>query len=271
MSLMHVHFLDPYHSGNSPLHRLDPRVKVVLALAFILTASLTPFGAWAAYILLFAIVLSIEMLSELGIRYVLKRAFLATPFVLAALPLIFTVQGTPIAAFTLGAWTFSMTLEGVERVLSIAFKSWVSVQMAIVLAATTTFPELLNAMRALRLPKLLVAIFGLMWRYLFVLADEALRLLRARAARSGASREPGRARGGSVVWRARVTGGMAGNLLVRSFERGDRIYAAMAARGYDGEVRTFPLPPLGARQWLMIGAGLTICLVILLLAAVITR
>ncbi|MCI0474779.1 MAG: cobalt ECF transporter T component CbiQ, partial [Anaerolineales bacterium] len=196
-------------------------MKLVLALAFIVTASLTPVGAWAAYILLLALVLSVEMLSELGIRYVLKRAFLAAPFVLAALPLIFTVPGTPIAAFTIGAWTFTISMEGVERVLSIAFKSWVSVQMAIVLAATTPFPELLSAMRALRIPKLLVAIFGLMWRYLFVLVDEAMRLLRARAARSGASREAGRAHGGPILWRARVTGGMAGNLLVRSFERGD--------------------------------------------------
>lgn len=176
---MHVHFLDPYHYGHSPLHRLDPRVKLVLALAFILTASLTPVGAWAAYILLLALVLSVEMLSELGIRYVLKRAFLATPFVLAALPLLLTVPGTPIATFTLGAWTFTMTLQGAERVLSIAFKSWGSIQMAIVLAATTSFPELLSAMRALRIPKLLVAIFGLMWRYMFVLVDEAMRLMRA--------------------------------------------------------------------------------------------
>jgi cobalt/nickel transport system permease protein len=267
---MHVHFLDPYHSGDSLIHQLDARIKLVLTLAFILTASLTPFGAWAAYILLLAIVLSVEMLSDLGIRYVLKRAFLATPFVLAALPLIFTVQGTPIASFPLGTWTLTMTLEGVERVLSIALKSWVSVQMAIVLAATTPFPQLLAAMRALRLPKLLVAIFGLMWRYMFVIVDEALRLLRARAARSGTRPDARHKRGGSLAWRARVTGGMAGNLLVRSFERGDRIYAAMAARGYDGEVRTFPLPALTARQWFIMGVGLLVCLVILLLAAILS-
>lgn len=266
---MHVHFLDPFHSGDSLIHRLDPRVKLVLALAFILTASFTPFGAWAAYILLLAIVLSVEMLTDLGIRYFLKRAFLATPFVLAALPLIFTVPGTPLATFSIGAWTFTISLEGVERVLSIAFKSWVSVQVAIVLAATTPFPQLLAAMRALHVPKLLVAIFGLMWRYIFVMADEALRLLRARAARSGASRDDRYKTGGTLAWRTRTTGGMAGNLLVRSFERGDRIYAAMSARGYDGEVRTFPLPPLQPAHWFILGAGVTVCLVLLLLAALI--
>lgn len=268
---MHVHFLDPYHSGSSPIHRLDARVKLVLAVAFILTASLTPFGAWAAYILLLALVLSVEMLSELGVRYVLKRALLALPFVLAALPLIFTVQGTPLATFTLGAWTFTISVEGVERVLSIAFKSWVSMQMAIVLAATTSFPQLLAAMRALHIPKLLVAIFGLMWRYMFVMVDEALRLLRARAARSGASGDAQYKTGGTLAWRARVTGGMAGNLLVRSFERGDRIYAAMSARGYDGEVRTLPLPALQTMHWLFIGAGLAVYGLILFFAMLISQ
>ncbi len=98
--------------------------------------------------------------------------------------------------------------------------------MAVVLASATPFPELLAAMR-MRLPKLLVAVIGLMWRYLFVLVDEVLRLMRAREARSGQA--DGSRGGGSLAWRARVTGGMAGNLMLRSFDRSERIYAAMAA------------------------------------------
>ena len=244
---MHVHFLDPYQHRVSPIHRLDPRVKFVLALAFILTAALIPPGGWPAYILLFSIILSVEVASKLGVRYVQKRAVLAAPFVLAALPLIFTVEGHSLASLPLGPWVLTVSLEGVERFASIAIKSWLSVQAAIVLAASTPFPQLLAAMRAVRVPKLLVAIFGLMWRYLFVLADETLRLLRARAARSGTADLPGVKPGGSVAWRARVTGGMAGNLFLRAFERSDRIYMAMLSRGYDGDVRTLPLPAL--RPW----------------------
>jgi cobalt/nickel transport system permease protein len=178
------------------------------------------------------------------------------PFVLAALPVLVTTKGMPLAAVPLGPWTLTVTLEGVERFASIAIKSWISVQMAIVLASSTTFPDLLLAMRAVRIPRLLVAIVGLMWRYLFVLVDEAMRLMRARAARSGHSEQPDARAGGSVIWRARVTGGMAGNLFLRSFERGDRIYAAMASRGYDGDVRAFPLPPVNPAQWSVLGVGL---------------
>jgi len=238
---MHIHFLDPYRPRSSPIHRLDPRVKFVLTLAFILTTALTPVGAWPVYILLFSLALSVEILSELGVGYVLKRALLALPFVLAALPMVVTVKGTPIVAVPIGSWTPTVTLEGVERFASIAVKSWLSVQMAVVLATSTPFPDLLLAMRAVGIPRLMVAIVGLAWRYLFVMADEALRLTRARASRSGALEGRG---GGRLFWRARVTGGMAGNLFLRSFERADRIYAAMLSRGYDGEVRTLGLPAL---------------------------
>jgi cobalt/nickel transport system permease protein len=133
-----------------------------------------------------------------------------------------------------------------------------------VLAASTSFPDLLIAMRAIKLPRLLVAVFGLMWRYLFVLADEVLRLMRARSARSGELE--GHKAGGTLTWRAKVTGGMAGNLFIRSFERGDRIYAAMAARGYDGEVRALPLPPLASSAKVALIGGLTLLIALLLFA-----
>jgi cobalt/nickel transport system permease protein len=109
-----------------------------------------------------------------------------------------------------------------------------------------------------------VAVFGLMWRYLFVLADEALRLLRARAARSGVSAATGEG-GGTLAWRARVTGGMAGSLFLRAIERSDRIYAAMASRGYDGEVRSLPTRPLGRPDVLVLIAGLVLLALLTLL------
>jgi len=253
---MHVHFLDPYRPRNSPIHALDPRIKLVLAIVFILTNALVPIGAWPVYILLFALILSVELLSELGVSYVLKRSSLALPFVLAALPLILTVPGQTLFILPLGSWTIHASYPGLARFLSITLKSWISVQAAIVLAASTSFPELLVAMRALHVPRLMVSIFGLMWRYLFVLVDEASRLMRARLARSGQSEKLGIKTGGSITWRARVTGGMAGSLFLRAFERSDRIYMAMVSRGYDGEARSLPLPHIQLSQWVVLAASL---------------
>lgn len=252
---MHIHFLDPYKDGNSPVHQLDPRVKLVLVLAFILTTALTPTGVWPVYILLLTLALSAELLSELGIGFFLKRALLAVPFVLAALPVLVTLEGPALVQLPFG---LILTSSGLDRFISVALKSWISVQMAILLASTTRFPDILVAMRALRLPRLLVAIIGLMWRYLFVMADEALRLIRARQSRSGESELTGSRAGGGVAWRARVTGGMAGNLFLRSLERSDRIYMAMLSRGYDGEVRALPHPAISPAGWGALIVGLAL-------------
>lgn len=269
---MHAHFLDPYRHGGSVIHRLDPRVKLVLAVAFIVTTALVHPGAWPAYVLLFATVFSVILLSELGVGFVYKRAILAAPFVLAALPLMFTVSGDALGALHIGGWTLTITQPGLVRFVSVALKSWLSVQMAIVLASTTQFPALLAAMRSLRIPRLLVAVIGLMWRYLFVLVDEVMRLMRAREARSGWPETlPGAPRGrvgGSIAWRAKVTGGMAGNLMLRSFDRSERIYAAMASRGYDGEVRGLSHPPIARLAWVVLAGGLLFLVLILILGLV---
>jgi len=260
---LHIHFLDPYRALASPVHHLDGRVKFVLTVAFILTVSLTPFGAWPVYLLLLSLLLSVELLSGLGIGFVMRRAALALPFALAALPIAFTTPGSALARFPLGPWILVATLDGLLRFVNVALKSWLSVQAAIVLASSTPFPDLLLAMRAVRIPRLLVAMFGLMWRYLFVLADEALRLMRARLARSGRARSTAGAGermrpGGSLAWRARVTGGMAGSLFLRALERSDRIYVAMLSRGYDGEVRSFALPRLSSSARSILWIGLSI-------------
>jgi cobalt/nickel transport system permease protein len=125
---------------------------------------------------------------------------------------------------------------GLLRFVSILIRSWLSVQMAILLVAVTRFPDLIHALEHLRIPAVLTTIIVFLYRYLFVLTDEVFRLLRAREARSAAA--PGSKSGGGVLWRARVAGNMAGQLFLRSYERSDRIYNAMVARGYSGHLYT---------------------------------
>lgn len=266
---MHLHFLDPYHEGISLLHRLDARIKVTLVVAFILTTALVPTGIWPVYVLLLMLIIAAEVLSEMNFLFYLKRALLALPFVLAALPVLFTIPGQALLQMPFG---LTITEPGLVRFISVALKSWISIQAAILLASTTRFPEILMALRALRMPRLLVAIVGLMWRYLFVMVDEALRLMRARQSRSGLSLQPAQAAsaarrkpGGSLSWRARVTGSMAGSLFIRSLERSDRIYNAMLARGYDGETRALPLPKITPASWAILLMGLALLAGLLLL------
>jgi cobalt/nickel transport system permease protein len=241
-----------YAHQQSFIHQMDARVKVIFTLAFIFFLSLTPPGAWPAYILFFTLILAAVLLSRLGVGFVFKRSLLAIPFVLAALPLVFFGPQPHASLTVFQGFQIPYSPAGVERFVSILVKSWISVQAAILLAATTRVPDLLVALRQLKVPRLFVAIVGLMWRYLFVISEEALRMLRARKSRSAAL--PGaRHVGGTLLWRARVTGGMAGSLLLRSLERSDRVYAAMLSRGYNGEPPVLDTVPLSKEdRWTLL-------------------
>jgi len=268
---MHIHALDSYRPGDSPIHRLDPRVKLILAALLILTATTTPDQSWIAFGLLEALVLLTTFLSQVGLRLVQRRSALALPFALAALTVAFSTPGRVLLTLPLPGGPWAVTDAGLLRSASVVVRSYLSVQTAVLLAATTSFPDLLWGMRALYIPPILVAIAGFLYRYLFVLADEATRLMRARDARSAAGQErdsPSRSGrvGGSLAWRARVTGSMAGTLFIRSYERSERIYWAMTARGYDGDIRILSPPALRTGDWAVGVLGALLLLAVLLLA-----
>lgn len=235
--MLPLNLQEQYQRGSSSVHRLDPRVKLLGALGLIFTASVLPFGAWLPYLLLFAATIFVAQQSKLGVFFALRRSFVALPFALAAITLPFTIPGQPLAQ--LGQLTVSV--EGTTRLVSIVIKSWISVQMAIIMAATTPFPDLLWALRSLRVPSVLVGIISFMYRYLFVLSDEAARMMRAREVRSAEGPSPKKS-GGSLFWRGKVAGGMIGILMVRAFERSERIYDAMVSRGFQGEIRLLDPP-----------------------------
>jgi cobalt/nickel transport system permease protein len=256
--------LDRYQAGASLIHRLDPRVKVVVTILFIVSNVVLPDGAWLGFLLAWGLLVASSVLSGLGYRYLLRRSFVALPFAFAAITAIFAAPGQPLFALSIGPWRLVATDAGMLRFVSIVVRSWLSVQMAILLTATTQFPDLMHALRHLRLPKLIVAIVSFMYRYLFVLIDEAERLLRAREARS--ARLNSTTGGGSLAWRARVAGNMAGQLFLRSYERSDRVYNAMLSRGYAGQFLTLNPHVMRPRDWLALFVA-AICLLALQLVA----
>jgi cobalt/nickel transport system permease protein len=182
--------------------------------------------------------------SQLGLSYSFKRSFIALPFALIAITVLFSVEGNPLIKIT---ESFIITDAGALRFISILIRSWLSVQMAILLVATTRFPDLIHALEHLKVPAILTTIIAFLYRYLFVLTDEVFRLIRARESRSGAV--AGNRSGGGVLWRAKIAGNMAGQLFLRSYERSDRIYNAMLSRGYAGHLYTLNAHEMKSRDY----------------------
>lgn len=234
-------FLDRYLEGGSWFHRADARIKLVMVLGFIFATTSIPPGKWAGFAIMMALVWVAAGVSHVGLIRVFFRSLVAIPFILIALPTVFTKPGAPLFELDLALFALTGTQEGLDFFISVLLKSWASVTAAVVLTATTPPLKLLEALRSLRVPAVLVAIVMLMYRYLFVLVEEAQSMMRARAARSAAI---GRKSGGSLVWRAKSAGSMAGSLFIRTLDRSERIYMAMVARGYDGTLRQADAVPL---------------------------
>ncbi|MEE9513793.1 MAG: cobalt ECF transporter T component CbiQ [Anaerolineales bacterium] len=242
---MHIDLTDQYRHRESLIHNLDPRVKVVVTLFFILVVGLVRDGSWIAFGALLLGIIGYAAASRLGMFYAVRRSIIAIPFLLAAAPLPFIIPGPTLISFP--ALNLTISEPGTIRFISIMIRTFIAIQAGILLTATTPFPDLVWAMCSLRIPRPLVAVISFMYRYIFVLANEVLRLMRARASRS--PEIPGKGKP-SLMWRGRVTGSMVGSLFLRSLDRSERVYGAMASRGYDGEMRTFSTFHMSGSDWI---------------------
>lgn len=197
--------LDQHSHGHSPIHRLRAGSKLAAALLLVLTAVAVPLTSWPLFLALGVLLLLIAAVSRLPTMFLLRRMLLLEPFVLGVALLVL------------------LQPNGLMLFLLVLLRSTLCLFTMVLLAATTPFPDLLAVLRWLRLPRLLVTTLALMYRYLFVLADEAMCMHRARMSRSFTSRRwPG--------WKALAT--VIAQLFVRATARAERIYAAMLARGY---------------------------------------
>jgi len=221
-------FVDEYSCLDSFVHRLDPRTKLICSLAFILAVVLTPAGTWRVFAAYLLIILLLILLSRLPIGYVLKRSLVIFPFVVMAVVFVpFFKQGQEAIGFDIGAWHIAVTYEGLSVLINVIIKSWLCILCLIVLSSSTKFEELLHGMYRLKVPQIFVQITSFMYRYMFVLADQAMRMQMARDSRNfGLNR--------SNIFK--TMGNMIGMLFIRSYERAERIYAAMLSRGYNGDI-----------------------------------
>ena len=262
---MRHHFVDRYSNLDSLIHRLDPRTRILTTLSFVLAVVATPLASWPAFILYAILVVGLILLSRLPLLYALKRSVTILPFVLmTAAFLPFQGNGEVAASCTIWRWHISVTYDGLNMLGNTLAKAWLSSLGLILLSATVSFNRLLKGLEHLGIPRVMVMILSFMYRYIFVLVDEAMRMQRARDSRSVATWHPFSRRG---LWQIKSVGSMIGTLFIRSYDRAERVYMGMLARGFDGEIRTLndlqfsPADPCFA-------AGFLLCLVLIALVAV---
>jgi cobalt/nickel transport system permease protein len=213
---MHHVVVESWSRRASPLHARDARAKLGALLAFLIAVSTTAPESQSAFLGYAVFLLIAILLARLPMGALLRRALVVLPFS-ATFGLITWIGGNPM------------------RAVSLAEKSFLSGLAALLLVATTPLAELMRGLESLRVPRSLLLVIEFVYRYLFVISEQAQHM-----------RLAARSRGSSF----RASAGVLGVLFARSWERADGIYYAMLARGFNGRFPSFT----GAR-WKAADAG----------------
>jgi cobalt/nickel transport system permease protein len=224
--------MDTISRQDTFIHRMDPRIKVLTTLVFIVCvvsfgkhdiSALVPFLVYPLFLV---------VLGELPVVYLLRKVMIAAPF--AILIGIFNPLLDQEVLLQVGRFGIS---GGWISFFSILLRFTMTVGAALILIATTGYHAVCMALEKMGVPQVFVVQLLFLYRYLFVLVDEASRMVRARSLRSFGAKGLG----------LRVFGSMAGHLLLRTMDRAQRIHLAMLCRGFDGTIR--PFHPLRVRGW----------------------
>jgi len=216
-------FIDEHSHIESPLSRLDPRVKIVGFLGLVIGIALTGRQSFPAYFFYGALVTALAAVSRLPLGHILKRSLVIAPFILM-LAVFIPFQGNDLFC-RIGPFSVSRT--GLLMFSGLAIKSFLSVVAVIVLTAGTPFTSLLRGMQDLRVPAMVIMVMSFMYRYFFIIEDEYMKMRQARDSRSA---------GEAKRLRFRSLANMIGVLFIRAYERSESVYMAMCSRGFTGKV-----------------------------------
>lgn len=208
-------FLDRYANLDSPVHRLsDPKKMRIMLLALSVLLLLVPFlseyWAWSIIILYATAMLLVAGISRVPFKFLLTRSALVLPF------------SVLIVVVNYFSGNFSL-----DQMLLTVSKSLLSIFTILLLVSTTAFNDILKQLSRWGVPKLMIIIFSFMYRYFFLLVGEIESLEKAVAMRHASL----------TGWkRFRTYSNMVGMLLIRSFDRAERVYQAMQMRGFTGDL-----------------------------------
>ena len=227
---------EPFATGNSIIHQLDPRIRVVLTSAYAFVVALS----YHFPVLIVALMLSLALVVFSRVRFtaVLKKIIWVNAFALLLwLLLPFTFGGEVLAR----VGSFAVYRPGVVLAAQITLKSYAIVLAFIALIATMSFATLGHALYRLRVPEKMVHLLLMTYRYIFVIEQEYLRLVRAAKIRGF--------RPGTNSNTYRTFANIIGMLFIRAAARAERVQQAMLCRGFKGKFYSLQEFRPGSASW----------------------
>ncbi len=239
---MEIGKMDELGRMDSPVHRLDARAQLMTTLGFILVVMSYSRYEVTALMPLFLYPAILVGVARLSVKHLLRKVMIAAPFALFVG--IFNPWLDQHVEGMLGRYPLT---GGGLSFISILLRFFLTVGAALILVACTGMPRLCAAGARLGAPRVFVVQLMFLYRFFFVISDEGIRMVRGVEMRSAGSRGLG----------IRLYGTLVGQLLLRAMDRAQRIYRAMVARSFDGEVRVLRQSCWGRRETVFVMGWLT--------------
>ena len=229
------------------LQSLDPRVKLVSFLLFIVTVSLVHSLPVLGGI--FALIFLMSLASKISSRFFLKRVLIFVPIftLVIAIPALFLTPGQPLVNL---AGKVIITQQGALSASFLLLRVTDSLSLGVLLILTTPWSNILVALRWVRVPSIIVDIMGMTYRYMFLLLHSANSMFLARRSRVIGSFSGSENR--------RWLGRALATTMAKSQRLSEDVYLAMLSRGYQGEVRVLNEFSLKRRDFLWIAFSLVV-------------
>ncbi len=221
-------FLDHHSTGHSFFHRMHPGAKLVMVLVFILSVVTIDPGD-DTILLVYGGLLLVGLIStQVPLRHTFFKGLKVVPFLFITILFIpFLKEGEILWRGSFGLFPISISREGCQLFLNILCKGSIAIFCMVFLNLTTPFHRLLKGIQAFGAPRIITDTLAVAYRYLFVITDEKERMLMARRSRLISPSF-------SLQWLSLSQ--LIGVLFLRSYERGERMYQAMCARGFHGTI-----------------------------------
>lgn len=216
-SLLKFGYIEKLANGDSLIHRLNPLLKIILALMyiiFIISTSCLDFFELPLYSIIIGIMIS---LSKVSFMDLFKRSLIGLPISLCIGFSNLLFSTTIINFYGVNIST------GVLLFITIIIKNILCLMAVFLLMATTKFDSITCELVHLKIPSIFVLQLVMIYRYIFVLVEEALTMIQAYQLKNPQSK--------GIAFKD--MGSFVGSLLVRSFERSNEVYNAMKCRGFD--------------------------------------
>jgi cobalt/nickel transport system permease protein len=211
------------------LQAINPLVKLVVILIMIISSL---FVASLSYLMpLCAIPIVLAIVSRIPLKsYLFRNTFFIPAFAaIISLPALLFASGHTVASVNLGVLTLGVTSEGLQQFLVFTVRVWFCVATLNLFMLSTGFDRILKLLSSLKVPAVVVQMFSLTYRYFFVSVHEAESVLMAKEARTYVHRHT------LNLQALRDLGSILATLFIRTYERSERVYLAMKARGFEIE------------------------------------